>query len=66
VRNVLEKSTLWRQIRLAQRQLSLHCLPGDMATSARVRFSVAMMSSAVVFGSTLLQGGVAPALRPQG
>lgn len=39
----------------------LHCLPGDMATKARAFdfLSPLMNPGAVVFGSTLLQGGVA-------
>jgi 2-polyprenyl-3-methyl-5-hydroxy-6-metoxy-1,4-benzoquinol methylase len=39
----------------------LHCLPGDMATKARAfDFLTALMNpGAVLFGSTLLQGGVA-------
>ncbi|MGB5086999.1 MAG: class I SAM-dependent methyltransferase [Methylocystis silviterrae] len=38
----------------------LHCLPGDMATKARAFdfLSPLMSPGAVVFGSTLLQGGV--------
>jgi 2-polyprenyl-3-methyl-5-hydroxy-6-metoxy-1,4-benzoquinol methylase len=38
----------------------LHCLPGDMATKARAFdfLSPLMNPGAVVFGSTLLQGGV--------
>jgi SAM-dependent methyltransferase len=38
----------------------LHCLPGDMATKARAFdfLSPLMAPGAVVFGSTLLQGGV--------
>jgi SAM-dependent methyltransferase len=39
----------------------LHCLPGDMATKARAFdfLSPLLSPGAVVFGSTLLQGGVA-------
>ncbi len=45
----------------------LHCLPGDMATKARAFdfLSPLMSPGAVVFGSTLLQGGVARSFAAQ-